>query len=184
MSKNLRISFILSLIFAGLLIAWGTISNFFSGVGVPFVSILGILIVLLALILTDDFVKSRTKDIFILACVFTFLELFVYLLLEFGLLNVNGIEGVLKYQMVISILALVYLIYIVFRFLTDLKDIKIGFVEKMLGNQERTKKIKTAKELSNGSLEDKPNKKNIEKNQGIKESKSEDNTMDIEIDEE
>ncbi len=184
MSKNLRISFILSLIFAGILIAWGTISNFFSGVGVPFVSILGILIVLLALILTDDFVKSRTKDIFILACVFTFLELFVYLLLEFGLLNVNGIEGVLKYQMVISILALVYLIYIVFRFLTDLKDIKIGFVEKMLGNQERTKKIKTAKELSNGSLEDKPNKKNIEKNQGIKESKSEDNTMDIEIDEE
>ena len=184
MSKNLRISFILSLIFAGILIAWGTISNFFSGVGISFISIVGILIVLLIFILTDDFVKSRIKDIFIFACIFTFLELFVFLLVEFGLLNYEGIEGMQRYQMVISILSLVYLIYIVFRFLTDLKDIKIGFVEKMLGNQERTKKIKTAKELSNGSLEDKPNKKNIEKNQGIKESKSEDNTMDIEIDEE
>ena len=147
MSKNLRISYILSLIFAGILITWGTISNFFSGVGISFIS-------------------------------------FVFLLVEFGLLNYDGIEGMQRYQMVISILSLVYLIYIVFRFLTDLKDIKIGFVEKMLGNQERTKKIKTAKELSNGSLEDKPNKKNIEKNQGIKESKSEDNMMDIEIDEE
>ena len=178
MSKNLKISFILSLIFAGVLIAWGTISNFFAGTGVCFVAIVGILITLLILMLTDDFVRARIKDLFILVCVFTFLEFFVFLLLEF-----DQMDGVQNYQMVISILALVFLVYVVFRFVTDLKDIRIGFVEKMLGNTQRVKKIKTAKELSNGSLEDKPNKKNAQ-NQQAYESNTTNDTIDIEIEEE
>lgn len=183
MSKNLKISFILSLIFAGVLIAWGTISNFFAGTGVCFVAIVGILITLLIFMLTDDFIRARIKDLFILVCVFTFLEFFVFLLLEFDLITYDKMDGVQNYQMVISLLAMVFLVYVVFRFVTDLKDIRIGFVEKMLGNTQRVKKIKTAKELSNGSLEDKPNKKNVQ-NQQTDESNTTNDTIDIEIEEE
>lgn len=86
--------------------------------------------------------------------------------------------------MFISILALIYLVYVIFRFILDLKDIKVGFIETMLGNKERTKKIKTAKELSNGSLEEKPNQKNNEHASQTEESKVSNETVDIEIDEE
>jgi hypothetical protein len=51
-------------------------------------------------------------------------------------------------------------IYIAFRFITESKNVKIGFVETILGNKQ-SKKEKKSKELSNGSLEEKPN--NIEK---------------------
>lgn len=184
MSKNLKISYILSMIFAGIIMAWGTISNYFSGVGVCFILLVGILTTLLIFLLTDSFVKSRIKDLFIVTCVFVLLEFFVYFLMEFNLLSIDAMLGMLRYQMFISILALIYLVYVIFRFILDLKDIKVGFIETMLGNKERTKKIKTAKELSNGSLEEKPNQKNNEHASQTEESKVSNETVDIEIDEE
>ncbi len=186
MSKNLKIAYILSLVLASIIIAWGTLSNYFTGVGVCFVAVLGILIALIILLLTDNFVKSRIKDLFIISSVFVFLEFFVYFLIEFALINYDGIVGMQRYQMIISILAFIFLIYITFRFILDLKDIKISFIETMLGNKERVKKIKTAKELSNGSLEDKPNKKNndIKNTAPDVVEQNQDNNLDIEIDEE
>ena len=77
MSKNLKIAYILSLVLASIIIAWGTLSNYFTGVGVCFVAVLGILIALIILLLTDNFVKSRIKDLFIISSVFVFLEFFV-----------------------------------------------------------------------------------------------------------
>lgn len=79
MSKNLKISYILSMIFAGIIMAWGTISNYFSGVGVCFILLVGILTTLLIFLLTDSFVKSRIKDLFIVTCVFVLLEFFCLL---------------------------------------------------------------------------------------------------------
>ncbi len=184
MSKNLKIAYILSMIFAGIILAWGTISNYFTGVGICFIALVAILICLLVLFLTDSHVKSRIKDLFIATCVFVVLEFFVYFLVEFNLITIDALTGMQRYQMVISILGLLYLAYVVFRFIMDLKEIKIGFIEIMLGNKERVKKIKTAKELSNGSLEEKPNQKHNENSNSNKEEKSINESVDIEIDEE
>lgn len=165
MSKNLKLSFILLLVFASIVIAWWTLISFFGGVGLNFVALIAIISVLLILMLNDNFVTSRIKDMFILACVFAVLELIFFCVIEFGYDISNVIRGFKIYQSIVSVLGILFFIYIIFRFITEIKGVKVSFVETILGNNKRTKKIKTAKELSNGSLEEKPNKKHsAEKN--------------------
>lgn len=165
MNKNLKISFILMLVFTSIVIAWWTLIAFFGGVGLNFVALIAIISALLILMLNDSFVKSRTKDMFIIACVFAVLELIFFVTIEFGYDILNVIRGFKIYQTIISVLGILFFIYIIFRLITEIKGIKVGFVEIMLGNNKRTKKIKTAKELSNGSLEEKPNKKHSAENE-------------------
>ena len=163
MTKNLKISYILTLLFSAVVIAWNTFFNFFHGVGINFIVLVSVVAVLLFMLLTDKFVASRIRDIFIISAVFLSLEFIMYFVLELGIVSVysNAFNGFAVYQAILSCFGIVFFIYTMFRFLIDLKEIKLSFIETMLGNnkgERKEKKEKQAKELSNGSLEEKPNK--------------------------
>ena len=97
MNKQLKQTFILYTIFMGIVIAWRTLMNFFSGLslvnfagaGINFVALLAIYIVLLALALTHSEIRRRTIDLLILAGLLLFMEFIVYIPLEYGLKNYN-----------------------------------------------------------------------------------------------
>ena len=59
---------------------------------------------------------------------------------------------------VIAALAFLFLAYAIFRLVCEINGTKVGFVEVMLGNKKVQKKERQPKELSNGSLADKPKK--------------------------
>ncbi len=132
-------------------------------------AILVILAILLYLILSDEYVRNRIKDMFVASCVFVLFEFMIYIIFEFGVTNAKVIHAFLILQNVITAFGLLFLIYVFVRFFTDLKGVKLGFVEVMLGNEKREKKPKKAKEFTNGSLEEKPNHKseNEEEQEGI-----------------
>lgn len=160
MSKNLKISFLLSFILSVVVIAWHTLANFFEGVGLNYVAILVVIAVLLFIILFDKHTYARVKDLFFICCVFAFLETIVYFPCEFGgCQNLSVATVFFNFQNVYAVLGLLFLGYIAFRFITESKNIRISFVEVILGNEKlsKDKKEKKSKELSNGSLEEKPN---------------------------
>ena len=155
MNKNLKISYILLFIFSGILLAWPTLSNFFGGVGINFVAILGITFAISALCFLDKDAFKRIKDLLFVACGFCLLELIIYFACEYGYGEI--LEGFIIYQNIISFLGILFLAYICFRFITEIKNIRISFIEVMLGNEKRVRKEKKkSKEISNGSLEEKP----------------------------
>lgn len=158
MTKNLKLSYILFFIFSGILIAWNTLSNFFGGTAINFVSLVGLCFTILLLIFKDKCLFSRIKDLFILACSFCVLELVVYFAFEFGTYNYNILKGFMIYQNIITFLGLLFFCYIAFRFIFEMKNKKLKFIEILLGNEKRSVKVKKAKEVSNGCLEEKPNK--------------------------
>ena len=53
-------------------------------------------------------------------------------------------------------LAILFFAYTTFRFICEIKEVRIGFIEFILGNKPNSKKVKKSKEIFNGSLEDKP----------------------------
>lgn len=163
MSKNLKLSYVLLLVFTAIIVSFRTLLNFFGGVGLSFVALFTILTVLLYLLLTDEYVKNRIKDMFIIVCVFVFFEFMIYIVFEFGVSNVSVIRAFLIMQNVLTALGLIFLCYVFMRMFLDLKGVKLSFIEIMLGNEKRNKTPKKAKELTNGSLEEKPNKKQEEK---------------------
>ena len=67
-------------------------------------------------------------------------------------------KGFNVYQSVISFLSLIFFVYFIFRLICEVKGKQFVFIETMLGNSKREKKVKKAKELSNGSLMEKPSK--------------------------
>jgi len=71
---------------------------------------------------------------------------------------------------------LLVLIYICFRFTLAFLNKKLRVIEIMLGNEKRVKKEKKAKEVTNGSLLEKPNHK--------EETKKEETSYGIDIVEE
>lgn len=157
MNKNLKLYFILAFAFSGVMIAWNTLSSFFKGVGLNFVALVIIVGVMFYVMFTDASTRVRTRDLFILSCVFAVMEFLVYVVFEYGTTNINVYEGFSEFQTFLSIMGLIYLAYIGFRFFTELKNIRFGFMERILGNS--SKKEKANKELVNGSLEEKPNQK-------------------------
>lgn len=163
MSKNLKLSYVLLLVFTAIIVSFRTLLNFFGGVGLSFVALFTILTILLYLLLTDEYVKNRIKDMFIVVCVFVFFEFMIYIVFEFGVSNVSVIRAFLIMQNVLTALGLIFLCYVFMRMFLDLKGVKLSFIEIMLGNEKRNKTPKKAKELTNGSLEEKPNKKQEEK---------------------
>ncbi len=179
MSKNLKLSYVLLLVFTAIIVSFRTLLNFFGGVGLSFVALFTILTILLYLLLTDEYVKNRIKDMFIVVCVFVFFEFMIYIVFEFGVSNVSVIRAFLIMQNVLTALGLIFLCYVFMRMFLDLKGVKLSFIEIMLGNEKRNKTPKKAKELTNGSLEEKPNKKGqSEENHNPNDSttKSENNT--------
>ena len=162
MNKNLKLSFILLVIASVVIVAWRTLHSFFGGVGLNFVSLLIIVAILLGLIVSDKYVYNRIKDMFYFACGLTFLELIVYFAFEFAIKSTSHFAGFLGFQNFLSVLGILFLCYTMFRFITEYKEVKIGFVEFILGNGKTHKQQKKAKELTNGTLEEKPNAKKEE----------------------
>lgn len=158
MTKNLKTSYILYLVFASVIIAWQTIFSYFGGVGIGFVAVLLLFSAILTLKILDQHTSNRTKDLFILGIVFSSLELLIYFFIEFKVGSWDALNVFYVIQNVISFLAIFLLVYTMFRFLTEIKNVKISFVECLLGNSKGKKKARKTKELSNGSLEEKPNK--------------------------
>lgn len=160
MSRNLKLSYILFFAFSAILIAWKTLSNFFGGVAINFIALLGLVFVVVLTCLKDKDLWKRIKDLIFIAGAFCILELVIYFACEFG--YGERLTGFSVYQNIISFLGILFLTYLVFRFTTEHLGKKIRFIEIMLGNEKRVVKEKKAKELTNGSLEDKPNNKTSE----------------------
>ena len=154
MTKNLKLTYILFFIFSAIMIAWQTLSNFFFGVGINFVALLAICLTVVLMMLNDKSIFKRTKDLLITAGVLTVLELIIYFACEFGYGEI--LKGFIVYQNVLSFLGMLFFSYIAFRFATDYFNKRIRFIEIILGNEKVNKKPKTTKEISNGSLEEKP----------------------------
>ena len=157
MNKNIKISFVLFLISAAIIVAWRTLQGFFHGAGINFAAMIVVLSILLALILSDKLIFKRIKDLFFTLCFLTLMEMIVYFATDFTI-SLTCIKGFIIFQNILSILGVLFLFYTMFRFVLELKEIKIGFVEFMLGNKNTSKhKPRKAKELENGTLEEKPN---------------------------
>lgn len=161
MNKNLKLSYLLTFILTIVVVAWHTLSNFFGGTGINYIAMLVVVAILISMMIADKQLFNRTKDFFIASCVLTGLETIVYLPNEFGACkNPNVASVFFNFQNVFTFLGLLLLVWLLFRFLTEYKNIRVHFVEVLLGNEKRTKKekkFKQPKELTNGSLEQKPN---------------------------
>ena len=160
MSKNLKLSFILYLVFASIVVAFSTLSKFFGGVGVNFVALCAVLVALIVLMCLDADQFKMLKDLFFIACAFLFVEFIEFFALEFKIGGADVAEVFWGIQYVVSLIGLIYFAYIAFRFVSVVKGKKFRFVEAMLTGTKQPKKEKTAKELANGALEDKPNNLN------------------------
>ena len=163
MTKNLKISYILMFVFSGILIAWHTLTSFWGGVAINFITLVGIVFAITMLCLNDDCIMKRIKDIFISACVFCVFELVIYFACEFG--YGENLLGFVVYQNILSFLGMLFCAYVAYRFANELANKRIKFVEILLGNEQKVVKEKKAKEVTNGSLEDKPNNSKQEEKQ-------------------
>lgn len=181
MTKNLKLSLILLAVLSAIVVAWRTLSYFFNGVALNMVAMLSIVAILLIIVLTDNFVKNRIKEMFIFACVLTGLELIVFFPFEFGA-SINALKVFIVFQNIYIVLGLIFMVYITFRVICEIKGIKIGFVEFMLGNKQTERKKKKAKEFTNGSLEEKPN--NVEDDFKTSASNYDNDNVVVEQDEE
>lgn len=182
MFKNLKLTYILFFVFSTIVIAWKTLSTFFGGVALNFVALVALVFVVSLLAHKDKDVFKRVKDLLIVSGVFCILELVIYFSHEFG--HGERIFGFEVYQNVISFLGILFLFYIGFRFTTDLFGKRIKFIEVMLGNEKITRKQKKTKELTNGSLEEKPNNKTEENsNLNNEQNTEEETTVVIETEE-
>ena len=187
MTKNLKLSYIFMFAFSTILIAWQTLSNFFGGVAINFIALLGLVFATLLISFTDKDLMKRVRDLFFIACGFCVLELIVYFACEFG--YGESLKGFIVYQNIISFLGILFLAYIYFRFTCEFLNKKFKFIEIILGNIKPTPKPKKAKELTNGSLEDKPNKQisneNLEEKTSAttNESEESENTIIVETEE-
>ena len=165
MTKNLKTSFVLYMIFYCVLIAWATLSMFFRGVGINFVALIVVLGLILSIKLTDEHVSNRTKELFWASVAFACIEFLLYFFIEFGIARGRFYNVLDILQHVFTGISLLVFAYVIFRYITEMKNVKITFVEIILGNEKPVKRIKTNKDLSNGSLEDKPNKVDVEKDE-------------------
>ncbi len=153
MSKNLKLNFILSIVFVSIILAWNTLMRFFVGVGVNFVALFLIVSVLAFIVVGDKYVRTRWMDVFCLLTLLFVMEIPVYFGIEFSKVIA---QGWFTYQNVISIITFFVTMYMLFRLFLEIKNIRFKFIEVILGNEKISRGPKRAKELSNGALEDKP----------------------------
>lgn len=178
MTKNIKICFILFFVFTAVLIAWNTLTSFFGGVAINFVGIVGLTFVVALISFSNKEVFKRIKDLFLISCAFCGLELFVYFAFEFGWNDFESLKGFIVYQNILSTFGFLFFAYVAFRFICEMKNKKVKLIEIMLGNEKRPAKVKKAKEISNGCLEEKPNSQN-----NVKEEKTEEDIIIIETEE-
>lgn len=158
MTKQLKLIYILSFSFLGVVLAWNTLLSFFGGVGINFVGISALLFIIILLSSKNNLWK-RTKDLILCLSTMYVLESASYFVISFAWDDVNILKGFICYQNILSIIAIVLFAYFVFRFVCEMQNKRIRFVEILLGNEKKAVKVKKEKEVFNGSLEAKPNKK-------------------------
>lgn len=180
MSKNLKLSFLLTFLLCAICLAWQTIKTFFSGVGLAFVAVLAIVLAMMVIVILDKETRKRIMDLFCVSVAFVALESIIYFALEFGEPSQSLIRSMHIYQNVINMFAFLFLAYAIFRLICELKGSKIAFIEMMLGNQKNEKKARQSKELSNGSLEEKPKKSEVEVLDDEVENNSIEQTIELE----
>ena len=182
MTKKLKLSFIFYGIFCCVLIAFKSLTTFFSGAGIPFMALTVMLFLNLMLMLQDKFVYGRTKDLFVISCVFNVLEIMLFFVLDFPIGDFDTWKWFLGFQNVLTLFGIVFFAYLGMRIILEVKGIKLNFVEVLLGNAKPVKKAKKDKEISNGALEEKPNaQKNAKENeQETDEQNNEDKIQTIE----
>lgn len=157
MTKNLKLNFILSIVFVSVILAWTTLMRFFEGVGLNFVALFLVMCTLTFVVISDKFVRSRWMDVFCLLAILFVMEIPVYFAIEFSKeMTIEIALGWMTYQNVISVITFFVTIYMMFRLFLELKNIRFKFIEVILGNEKISRAPKRAKELSNGALEDKP----------------------------
>lgn len=164
MSKNLKLSYIFAFVLTMAIVAWKTLYQFFNGVGINYMIVLVMIALMLCICLGDKETYARFKDIFVISCVFAIFETVVYFPYEFGACSNSRVATVFfNFQNVFTLLGFFFIAYIAFRLIAEAKNIKFHFIEVMLGSEDRyprtekAPKLKKAKELTNGSLEEKPN---------------------------
>ena len=156
MDKNLKIIYILFLIFSGILVAFNTLTTFFGGVGINFVALITIVFTTTMLASKKHCVK-KFLDLIIIACLFCLFESVIYFAFElFSFKHVN----LRTYQNIVSIVGLLFFIYSSLRFFLDYTNKKI--LKFNANHKSKHPKEKKAKELINGCLEDKPNNKPVD----------------------
>lgn len=160
MIKNLKFAYIMLFVYTIIVTTFKTLTAFLGGVGLNFVALLIIGFILMMICIKDTNVLKRIWDMLIFAGLILLLELIIFFACEFG----YGLyeKGFAIFQNVISIIGFFLLFYIGFRFALDYFDKKLKFIEIMLGNEKIQKKTKKTKEVTNGSLLEKPNKSQIE----------------------
>ncbi|MBE7076584.1 MAG: hypothetical protein E7374_01685 [Clostridiales bacterium] len=160
MSKNLKLSFILSVVLACVVIAWNTLWKFFGGIGLNFIAVILCCLTLLLVWLTDKETGKKMRELFFVSCFFAGLELISYFAVDFAVeFSFKAYKVFVVLQNIYSVIAMLFLGYIVLRLVFEIKGKKLKFVEVINGNEKFTKKPKKekkAKELENGTLEDKP----------------------------
>ncbi len=157
MEKNLKLTFILSMCLLGISLAFRSFCLFY-GVGVAFVLMLGLFSVISYVFFKDKSIRKRVLDIYIITAAFLVLEFVLFFIGEV-LVDVVLDKGVLVYQSVVTVLALFAFVYVVVRWVLERNGKKLDFGEAAFNTKkEKRVKPKTNKELSNGSLQDKPSK--------------------------
>lgn len=159
MTKKVKLSFVLISILFAIVIAFKSLVLFFEGaIGLPFVAMLAIISVLTIFNFTSKETATRIKDLFIVSCIFTIYEFFMYFFIEFRIAGYKMLEVLYGIQYAVSFIAILFVVYLVFRAIYEVKGLNIKFFEIMLGTQKRGKRQKKAKDIKNGSLQEKPSK--------------------------
>ena len=181
MSKNLKLSYILTFVLFVISFAWQTLTNFFNGVGINFVAMLAITLTLMAIVIVDKPTRKRMIDLFVICALFVVMESIIYFALEFGSPTLDLYEGMHVYQNVIASLGFLFLAYTIFRLICEVNGTKIGFIEAMLGNKV-SQKPRQPKELTNGSLENKPKNADLETLDSDADTTAEQTTSPVNLD--
>ena len=166
--NNLHKAYIYILAIFAIGVSIANIIAFFNGVGFALVGASTLLILTVLHIVKNERIKKRFGDIFVLL-MFEFLMISIlFVVYDFG---IDGISSGFLHIMrnICAIYSLLSVCYVLFRYVGEVKGVKYGFVEYMLGNytsqpkQPKEKKIKPSKaeikknkELENGTLEPKP----------------------------
>ena len=166
--NNLHKAYIYILAIFAIGVSMANIISFFNGVGFALIGASALLILTILHIVKNESIKKRFGDIFVLI-MFEFLMISIlFVAYDFA---IDGISSGFVHIMcnVCAIYSLLSVCYVLFRYVGEIKGVKYGFVEYMLGNyisqpkQPKEKKVKPSKaeikknkELENGTLEPKP----------------------------
>lgn len=157
MQKNLKISFILLLVFSSMVVAFEQIVSLLHGFSLAYIAEVIISAVLLYFVVRDVPTSSRMKDMYGISFLFLVWETFLFFSVSIFSWYPKALYILNK---IVVVLALGFIVFILFRLYCELTHKRFSFIEVVLGNERRAKKA--SKELSNGSLAEKPKRTKLD----------------------